>query len=573
MLPLAAVGTRGDQGTLKRTDKDREARRALPSAFWISGAIVVAVCAAYAPVFSAGFIWDDDLHLVHNVILQPDGLYRVWILREGLNWWPVAFTSYWLEFQLWGLAPAGYHGVNVAIHAACALLLWRILLRLGTKGSAALLASALFALHPLNVETVAWVAQRKGLLSMLFFLTSVHGYLRFEDGRKARAGGAVWAWYAWSLASLALGMLAKGAIAPLPVVLLLAVAWRRRLTGEDALRIAPFVALALLLALSEIWGQQQSAGAETVRDDSLAARLAAAGWISWFYASKTLVPWNLAFSYPRWNVDPTLLFHWIPTLGALALFAVPVWLWRRGGARAGDARAVVYALSYYALMIFPALGFANFYYLRYSYVADHYQYFAQIGILALVAGGLARATRGRPLAFVTIGAACLSLLGVLTFAQSRIYHDEETVWRDTIEKNPESSLAFNNLGRIVASRGDLTAAMGFFLRATEADPSNREGWRNAGVAADLLGQRERAVDYLRMAVRHWPGAGASEADLAALDLASAHRWLARLAANSYQAPVAEFHLQRAAELESEAALPGPRAGAPVPTRSSAGDVR
>jgi hypothetical protein len=346
-----------------------------------AAAILLCVALAYLPTLGAGFLWDDDSMLVNNIVLQDHGLFRAWFSTQQLNWWPVTSTSYWLEHWLWGLNPAGYHATNLLIHAGCAFLIWRILRRL--RVPAALPCALLFAVHPVNVESVAWIAQRKTILSLLFFLLALLAYLAFDASGRRRL-------YAGSVACFALALLSKGAVVALPLVILLCLWWLRgAVRRRDLLRSLPFFALAGVMSAVEIWFQYTRViGANTVREEGLLSRLAGAGSVVWFYLGKALMPMGLSFVYPRWHIDPA---HWLAWLPDLAL-AAALWLaWR---ARTGAGRPVLFALAYTVLMLLPVLGFFDIYFMRYSLVADHYQYGSMIGVVALATAAARRLLLG-----------------------------------------------------------------------------------------------------------------------------------------------------------------------------------
>jgi hypothetical protein len=348
-----------------------------------AGALLILgiIALAYIPALKAGFVWDDDSMLTGNIVLQPDGLYRSWFTTEQLNYWPVTWTNYRLEHVLWKENPTGYHATNILIHALCTLLLWRILVRL--KIPVALPITLIFAVHPVNVESVAWVAQRKTILSMLFFLSSLAAYLKFDRTNKRR-------WYWMSVGLFVLAVLSKGTVVALPVVILMCVWWlRRTIKRSDVIRSLPFFAVSAVSSVLEIWFQYTKAiGADIVRSDSLPARIAGAGMAVWFYIYKALLPVHLVFIYPRWQIDPAKWFSWIPDLALLAVFGL---CWRY---RVSWGRPVLFALGYFIVMLVPILGFFNTYFMRYSLVADHYQYAAIIGVIALATvGGSRLATR------------------------------------------------------------------------------------------------------------------------------------------------------------------------------------
>ena len=327
---MTRPGRAGRMGRMSMDpERTRAARRFLPAALIVGAALL-----AYWPVFRAGFVWDDDKFLTENPLIRAsDGLRRFWFTAEPPDYFPLTSSMLWFEWRLWGPHAFGYHVVNVLLHAASAVLLWRALLRLKVPG--AWLAGLLFAVHPVAVESVAWITERKNTLPMVFYLASILAFLRFEDGcshhddsfhhddtTSTTHGTPL---YLLSLVLFLLALLAKTSVVMLPAVLLLCAWWRRgKVAARDLLRTVPFFALALALGLVTVWFQYHSdIAGEVVRTDSLAARAAGAGWAIWFYLYKALLPVNLCFCYPRWTTSaslpafvPGLLF-----LAMLLLFA------------------------------------------------------------------------------------------------------------------------------------------------------------------------------------------------------------------------------------------------------------
>jgi hypothetical protein len=333
------------------------------------------VAVVYFPAVKGGFVWDDDSMLTRNIVLQPGGLQRSWFTTDQPNYWPITWTSYWIEHKLWGMNPTGYHLTNILIHALSAILAWRILRRLRVPWP--LPVALVFAVHPVAVESVAWISQRKTILAMLFFLVALLAYLRFEESGNRRL-------YGWALAAFILALLSKGSVVGLPVVLVLCAWWRRgRIERLDIVRSLPFFAASAVMSGVEIWFQvHRSIGPDVVRGGGLLARAAGAGTAVWFYILKTLWPARLIFVYPRWQIDPATWFAWIPDL-ALIVLAVLSWRFRSSW-----GKPVLFVLGYSLAMLFPILGFFNVYFMRYSLVADHYQYVSMIGTIALVAAAV-----------------------------------------------------------------------------------------------------------------------------------------------------------------------------------------
>lgn len=334
-------------------------------------AILGIILFVYMPALRAGFVWDDDSMLTDNIVLKQNGLYKSWLTTEQLNYWPITWTSYWLDHKLWKLNATGYHLTNILIHAVCTFLIWRILLRL--KIPASLPIALIFAVHPVNVESVAWIAQRKTILSMLFFLTALLLYLKFDKSSSRRL-------YWVSVLSFVLAVLSKGSVVGLPVVILMCVWWLKgNIKRLDVVRSLPFFIISAAMSAVEIWFQYSKAiGADVVRSDSLPARLAGAGTAVWFYIYKALWPVHLIFIYPRWQIDPAKWFFWIPDAALLVVFGL---CWRY---RLSWGKPVLFALGYCVVMLLPILGFFNIYFMRYSLVADHYQYVSMISVVAFI---------------------------------------------------------------------------------------------------------------------------------------------------------------------------------------------
>ncbi|MCA9511816.1 MAG: hypothetical protein KC560_13990, partial [Myxococcales bacterium] len=358
---------------------DREARSALAVL-----ALVAVAFAAYAPAYAYdfakwdGYVWDDDDHYLHDpLIAAPDGWWRIWLdPRPGLvgtqggaavwNYWPLTRGSLWLDRHLFGeLAPGrpnlfATHVANVALHALNAVLVFLVLRGLGVPG--ALLAGFVFAVHPVTVESVAWITERKNLLSTACFLLAVDAWRRLAAGGRAR-------WYVATAAFHLLALMAKTSTVVLPVVLaLLHFGARRRFDARTCARLAPLFAMSLVAGVTSIVFERDFIDAGGAVTASLAERVAIAIRIPWFYLAKVVAPVGLAFNYPRWRIDG---------LGALeiALGAATVGL-ACGAFALRDrhplARPVAVGLGAFLAGLFPVLGVFDLYGMRYANVADHW---------------------------------------------------------------------------------------------------------------------------------------------------------------------------------------------------------
>lgn len=419
--------------------------------------LAVSVVLAYSSVFSAGFIWDDDDYVVNNQMLHSfAGLRSIWLDPGSTpQYYPLVFTLFWAQFQLWGLNPLGYHLVNILLHAANALLLWLCLRRFRLPSAA--WVTLLFALHPLQVETVAWVTELKNILALFFYLLSLLAYCRFADaGQSAAAAASRRLYYAAALLLFLLALFSKTVSGSLPAAILLLCWWQNgRIARRDVVSLLPFFALAIMLGgvtarleLSHVLAK----GAEW--DFSLVDRFLIAGRAAWFYAGKLFWPHPLMFNYPRWSIDATVWWQYLFPLSLVGMLTA-LWCMRN---RIG--RGPLAAALFFVGTLTPALGFFNVYPMRYSFVADHFQYAAGIGMLLLLVAGLELLLSrvgvglfGRSAVFLLLA----TVAAALTWSQGHIYRDRITLFTDTIAKNPASWLSYANRGRdyALANRDDL----------------------------------------------------------------------------------------------------------------------
>ncbi len=467
---------------------------------WAAALLFGVALVAYLPVLRAGFVWDDDTFLTENPLIKAaDGLRRFWFTANATDYWPMTSTTLWVEWRLWGMQAVGYHAANLLLHVAECLLLWRILALLRVPG--AFLAALLFAVHPVNVESVAWIAERKNLVAMLFFLGSIFCFVKKEAASPAQTpglGGRRRVWYWLSLASFVLAMLSKGSVAMLPLVLLGLVAWQRKIEAKDLFQLLPFFLLAAVLAAVDVWFQEHG-GTEVIRHAGVLERLLGAGGVIWFYLFKALWPVKLIFVYPQWHVDAADWRWWVPLLSAVA---VTVLLLRKAFAKSEDGALrspLLAAWLYYCVMLVPVMGITDVYFMKYSLVADHYQHLALIGVVAFAAGAWAR---WRFKGSAAIAAAAVGALACLTWRQCLNYRDAETLYRATIASDPSSWMAHNNLGRILSGRpGKQDEAIAHFEAALRARPDLVEVHNNLGAAwlkmpgrlNDAIGQLEEAL--------------------------------------------------------------------------------
>ncbi|HNW44647.1 MAG TPA: tetratricopeptide repeat protein [Elusimicrobiales bacterium] len=487
--------------------------------------------AVYYPAIRGEFVWDDDRYAANPVLARSGGLLKIWTLQypaaQCYKEFPVVYTSFWLERRLWGLRPEGYHLINICLHIFNALLAWLLLKKLRVRG--AWLAAAVFSLHPVHVESVAWISERKNVLSGLFYLLALGGYLKFEEGRGR-------GWYAGSLALFLLALLSKPVTCTLPAVLLL-LRWmrgleiqRRHLAG-----LLPFFLLALAAGLFTLFVEVTPLEPELAFTP--AQRLLLAGRALWFYPLKLLWPADLAFSYARWNLDSGSAVQWLWVLGALG---AGLWVWL-AGRRTG--RYFASGLIFYAITILPVLGFVSNYTFHFSFVADHYQYLASLGLIAAGVGGftgaLARFRPGSRYAGPALGAALLLLLGQAAWRQAGVYKGPDLLWADTLKKNPGSWMAHNNLCFSLTAQGKLDAALLHCREAVKLKPGYAQAYNNLGIISAAQGRPAEAGRHYREALRLDP-----------LN-AEAHSNLGLLLAAQGDPAAAERHYREAIRLNPE----------------------
>ena len=453
--------------------------------------LFVCVLVAYSSAIRGGTIWDDNEYVVENPTLRSaEGLGRIWTEPRSIpQYYPLVHTTFWVEWQLWGSEPFGYHLNNVLLHAIVALLAWRALLRLRIPGAG--VAALVFALHPVTVESAAWITERKNVLSGVLYLGAMLAYFGFEppEGRD-EARPRRWGLYALALLLFLGALLSKSVTSSLPAAILLLYWWKRGgLSWRDFVPLVPMFVLGIALGLHTSYLERVHVGAMGPEwDFDFLERCLIAGRAAWFYLGKALLPVGLAFIYPRWVIDAGAWWQWLFPLGAGGLVAGLWWMRNRIG------RAPLTALLFFGGTLFPALGFFDVYPMRFSFVADHFQYLALWGpIVLVVATGATLLAERRSLALGIAGAALL-LLGVQTWRQGRIYENLETLWHDTLLKNPDGWMPNYNLGYLRLKAGEIEAAEAYFETTIRVKPDCVDALANLAV----LRMREQRFEGARV---------------------------------------------------------------------------
>src|SRR6266480_2209184 len=466
----------------------------------VFGALLAGVTIfAYRPAWNGGFLWDDDDYILKNDLLTAsDGLQRIWFSFDSPSqYFPLVYTTFRIERALWGLNPAGYHVVNVLLHVANALLVWRLLARLRVPG--AWLAGVIFALHPVQVESVAWITERKNVLMGFFFLLTLLAWVEFLDQQTSRR----WRLYSLALVLYALALFSKTTACTLPAALLL-ILWlqKRPITKERLVQVIPFVVLGIAMGLLTVWWERYHQGTHgPLFALGPVERILIASRAVWFYLSKLFWPSNLTFIYPRWIVSATHLldYAWLAALGGLCAAIC--------FARRYVGRSLEVAALFFVATLSPVIGFIMLYTFRYTFVADHYQYLASIGPIAFTSPGVATlAAAFKESRHFIFGAAIfiVAVLALLTGRQSTMYADIEGLWRTTIARNPDCWMAHNNLGIVLAQKNEIDEAIAHYRKTLEMSPDFADADYNLGNALLQKGEIDAAILHCQRAVTIQP---------------------------------------------------------------------
>ena len=444
---------------------------------------------AYHPALKNGYVWDDSRYVTENKNLNSlEGLKNIWFIpKKSPQYYPLTFTTFWFEYHLWGLKPFGYHFDNILLHTFNAFLIWLILLRLKVPG--ALLAAAIFAIHPVHVESVAWITERKNVLSGFFYLLALFCYLRFTTSipfetcsippkHKAPQAKSVWPYYVASIIFFICALLSKTITATLPAVILVLLWWQNgSIKKRDVFWLMPLFILGAGFGLITAWLESFHVGASGQEFAfSFWERCLVAGRALWFYMGKLAWPQDLMFIYPRWEIDAA---QWWQYLFPVSFVALLVCLYAAAGS---IGRGPLAAMLIFAGTLFPAIGFLNVFPHRFSFVADHFQYLASIAIIAMMAAIAAHIGKRYFLSpkktriFNLIAILLILNFGLKTAYLSFSYKDVITLWSDTIDRNKECWVAYNNLGAEYNKRKQYEKALPFALSAVRIKPDYDIGY-------------------------------------------------------------------------------------------------
>lgn len=363
----------------------------------------------YYPCLTGGWIWDDTMLVTDNDTLRSlSGLGRIWFAAPSTDYWPVTWTFLWIEYQLWGLHTLGYHLCSVTLHIVSAFLIWRLLDRLGLRWR--WLGALIFLVHPLAVESVAWISEIKNTLSLPFFLLSLLAFIDADQKQKPQL-------YTWAFVFYLLAMLSKSSTIMLPFDLLLYLWWRHgRVTGADFARIIPYFVIAVILGLVTLYFQINHYDEnEIVRARNVFERIVGGATAIFFYLGKFYFPLGLLPMYPRWSLHPPSIER-ILILPVLLLILAAFWSHRKTWGRHG-----LLAFGFFLINLLPVIGLTHMTWMNISWVADHLVYLPMIGLIGGTVAALELLSRHLRAAPRAILLSLVTALILLMMAESRGY--------------------------------------------------------------------------------------------------------------------------------------------------------
>jgi tetratricopeptide (TPR) repeat protein len=463
--------------------------------------IAAAVLLIYWPALHGGWLVDDDVAITNNTIVQsPTGLWSIWFEPgHQIDYYPVKASVQWMQWRLWGMDTLGYHLTNVLLHIVGALLVWRLLSKFHLR--LAWLGGLIFAVHPVQVESVAWISELKNTLSLPPFLLAMCAYLDYEEHGKSKD-------YWLALGLFLVAMLCKLSVVLFPLVILLYAWWRRgRIGWRDLKASAPFFLISLLVGLitiqSGIWNQRfthTDPGAMPV--GGLLARLDAVGLSLSFCFSKAFLPVGLLPIYPKWTIDPSSTVQFLPWL---VLGGVIGWLWT---IRERWGRHALLGLGFFLIYLAPCPGFIPAPDMAFTWVMDHFLYLPIIGLIGLVVAALGRIEIELPASFRFYGigllAVIVALLAFGSHSYAKMFINQETLWTYELQHNPDAYVAHNNLGNALLGTGRLPEAMEQYELALQIKPDLADTHYNLGNALLQMGRLPEAMEQYEQALRLKP---------------------------------------------------------------------
>ncbi len=463
--------------------------------------IVAAGCWIYGPVLHGDWLWDDDFYFASNPILSdPIGLWKIWFVPGSfVEYYPILATAQWIEWHLWHNATLGYHLTSLLLHLLSALLVWRLLDKLGLR--LAWLGGLIFAIHPVQVESVAWIAELKNTLSLPPFLLAMGAWIDYENHHRKRD-------YLLALGLFLVAMLCKISMALFPLVILLYAWWKRgRVGSKDLISCAPFAALSLVLGMTTVFAgdwyrELYHMPSNVVVIGDAFFRITLAGLSLSFYFRQWFWPFVLLPIYPQWSINPPSLLKLSPWF---LLAGVIYWLWTR---RKSWGRHALLGLGFFIINLLPFLGFNTVSYMAFTWVMDHFLYLPSIGLIGLVIAALGQVEQMLSASWRIAGIGVMVLLlGTLAFISrdyAKKFINQEVLWTYTVQHNPEAFTAYNNLGLVLLGHDKVDEAIPQFQQSLRLNPLYADARDNLGVALMRNGKVDEAMAEFQRALEIYP---------------------------------------------------------------------
>jgi len=459
--------------------------------------VVVIVAAGlwiFSPALHGTWLWDDDILVAKNALThEPSGFWKGWYKLDGLgNYYPLEVDTEWVEWHLWHDDTFGYHLTSVLLHILSALLIWKLLSKIGLR--LAWLGGLLFIVHPVTVESVAWISELKNTLSLPLFLLAMCSWIDYDERRKRCD-------YFLTLGFFLVAMLAKTTMVMFPIIILLYAWWKRSRVGWSDLKIGlPFFVISLGLGVISVCLQPHQINLEHESfGNSFFTRFICGGLAITFYFFKCLWPVGLLPIYPVWTINlssPLQYLPW-PILGGLI-----GWLWTK---RTGWGRHALLGIGFFLLNLIVVVGFIMMNYTTMIWSLDHLVYIPMIGLIGLTVAAMEAVAKKLILPIRLIAAALaaivMGLLALESHGYAGMFVSKQTLCTYTIQRNPEAWLAYNDLGLSLFQEGRAPEAIEQYKLALKINPDYAAGHNNLGFALNQLGQTPEAIEQYEQALR------------------------------------------------------------------------
>ena len=479
---------------------------------WLLAALLALVTiAVYWPATRCGFVnYDDQDYVTDNLHVQAglnmEGVKWAFFNAVSANWHPVTMLSHMLDCQLFGLQPWGHHLTSVSLHVINTVLVFLLLRRMTGAIWRSLMVAAVFGLHPLHVESVAWVAERKDVLSTLFWILTLWAYVKYVESTQIRNSKSK-VWYGAALAMFVFGLMSKAMLVTMPCVLLLLDYWplKRFKSGRTWLLIMekiPFFVLAAVASVVTFVVQQQGGAMTTIESIPLGARIGNVLISYCCYLGKMIWPTNLAVLYPHpgyWPQEQVLLAGVFLCGVSMLLFVMR-----------GQYPFLLMGWLWFCGTLVPVIGLVQ---VGDQAMADRYTYVPSLGLLILTNWGvfeLTRRWRYQAIALALAGSVVIALCIAVTRRQLEYWKDSEALFRHTLEVTENNYVAHDSLGMALVKKGQTQEAISQLQEAIRLKPDYAKAYDNLGTTLGSKGQIDEAINQFQEAIRLKP------------DFASAH---------------------------------------------------